>query len=176
MQNFCLGKKELSCPLLEDSLKKDLLLSTLEWNFSLAVSSSSLQYSSSKWRKGQNKKCGNSVFLVLDEMGKLDGGMIEFDDHKVFTPILSRLLQDQIRFSLFSKIHSSPHTQSEFWKHYKSLIISSILKTAQNNGLRIGLKWFWMSPGMNWEDENLVRMKTNHIGIEIQLDIDPIAK
>ena len=43
----------------------------------------------------------------LDEMSKLDGGMIEFDDHKVFTPIslsssLSRLLQDQIRLSLFN--------------------------------------------------------------------------
>ena len=40
-------------------------------------------------------------------MSKLDGGMIEFEDHKVFTPIslsssLSRLLQDQIRLSLFN--------------------------------------------------------------------------
>ena len=50
----------------------------------------------------------------LDEMSKLDGGMIEFDDHKVFTPISSsiffRLLQDQIRLSLFK--HYSFNTKT----------------------------------------------------------------
>ena len=49
-------------------------------------------------------------------------------------------------------------------------------KITQSNQDGIGLEWNKMSLELNQEDENLVRMKTNHNGIEIQLDIDPIAK
>ena len=76
----------------------------------------------SRWRKGQNKQCGNTFFYPeLDEMSKLDGGMIEFDDHKVFTPISSsiffRLLQDQIRLSLFK--HYSFNTKTIYQGAYE---------------------------------------------------------
>ena len=54
-------------------------------------------------------------------MSKLDGGMIEFDDHKVFTPISSsiffRLLQDQIRLSLFK--HYSFNTKTIYQGAYE---------------------------------------------------------